>query len=182
MFARLLFCFAFLFGAVGVAHADTTPTTRDGSHDFDFFFGRWTGVQHKLKHRLANSNEWEDFESFSVVRPLLGGRANTDTVVLKGEKSVTGVTFRTYDPTKRQWSIYWVTPQSTTLDTPVVGGFVDGIGTFYGDDTWDGKPIRVRFIWSHIDLTHARWEQAFSTDAGKTWETNWVANFTRSSF
>jgi hypothetical protein len=25
----------------------------------------------------------------------------------------------------------------------------------------------------------ARWEQAFSTDQGENWETNWVADFTR---
>ncbi len=42
-----------------------------------------------------------------------------------------------------------------------------------------GKPIRVRFIWSHITRTPASWEQPFSLDGGKTWETNWYTDFKR---
>jgi hypothetical protein len=30
-----------------------------------------------------------------------------------------------------------------------------------------------------ITPTTCRWEQAFSTDGGATWETNWIAEFTR---
>ncbi|MCX4766220.1 hypothetical protein OG562_35635 [Streptomyces sp. NBC_01275] len=52
-------------------------------------------------------------------------------------------------------------------------------GEFYGDDTHDGKDVRVRFVWSGISATTARWEQAFSTDGGETWLTNWVMDFTR---
>jgi hypothetical protein len=54
-------------------------------------------------------------------------------------------------------------------------------GTFYGDTTIAGKPTRVRFVWSQITATSARWEQAYSTDAGKTWETNWIMEFRRAS-
>jgi hypothetical protein len=42
-------------------------------------------------------------------------------------------------------------------------------------------PVRVRYRWSHITPTSARWEQAFSPDAGKTWETNWMMEFRRVS-
>jgi hypothetical protein len=53
------------------------------------------------------------------------------------------------------------------------------IGTFYADSLLDGKPVRTRFIWSHITGVSGRWEQAFSYDAGKTWETNWIMEFQR---
>jgi hypothetical protein len=33
-------------------------------------------------------------------------------------------------------------------------------------------------MWDKIDRDHARWQQAFSYD-DRTWETNWVAEFTR---
>jgi hypothetical protein len=37
----------------------------------------------------------------------------------------------------------------------------------------------VLYLWSDITATTARWEQAFSTDGGTTWETNWIAEFCR---
>ena len=45
-------------------------------------------------------------------------------------------------------------------------------------DTADGRPIKVRYIWTIADQNHARWEQAISYD-DRTWETNWTAEFTR---
>ena len=61
----------------------------------------------------------------------------------------------------------------------LVGRFANGRGDFYGDDTANGIPIRAHFTWSHITAVSARWQQEFSTDAGETWERNWVMEFTR---
>jgi hypothetical protein len=62
---------------------------------------------------------------------------------------------------------------------PVIGRFENGTGTFYSDDLVDGKPIRTRYIWGHITARSARWEQATSSDSGKSWETNWIMEFQR---
>ena len=56
------------------------------------------------------------------------------------------------------------------MDPPVKGSFHNGVGTFYADDTENGKAIRIRFIWSKITPTSCHWEQAYSPDGGKTWE------------
>ena len=65
------------------------------------------------------------------------------------------------------------------IDVPVIGGFENGVGTFHADDTLDGRPIRIRFHWLGTDGNTPRWEQAFSSDGGATWETNWIMQFTR---
>jgi hypothetical protein len=61
----------------------------------------------------------------------------------------------------------------------VVGSFEDGIGTFFANDIFGNVPITVRFTWRRISLNELHWDQAFSTDEGKTWETNWTMNFRR---
>lgn len=39
-------------------HATASPlaTVRDGSHDFDFIYGKWRMPNHRLKKRLAGSH------------------------------------------------------------------------------------------------------------------------------
>jgi hypothetical protein len=65
------------------------------------------------------------------------------------------------------------------LDPPVVGAFRNGSGTFFAKDTFNGQPIVVRYIWSDITANSAKWQQAFSDDSGKSWETNWIMEFHR---
>ena len=48
----------------------------------------------------------------------------------------------------------------------MIGSFSGDVGIFEGDDTFDGTPIRVRFVWSGVTTPTPRWEQAFSDDGG----------------
>jgi hypothetical protein len=75
---------------------------------------------------------------------------------------------RLYDPERGQWWLYWASKRTGTLFPPVVGRFADGRGEFYGDDTYNGKDIRARFVWSDTGADSARWEQAFSVDGERT--------------
>jgi hypothetical protein len=65
------------------------------------------------------------------------------------------------------------------MTLPLVGGFRDGRGEFSNHDTFDGRPIDVRIVISGITANSFRLEQAFSADDRKTWESNWIATFTR---
>jgi hypothetical protein len=65
------------------------------------------------------------------------------------------------------------------VEPPVTGSFSGDTGTFDGPDTFGGRPVLVRFLWSGVTTPTPRWEQAFSTDNGQTWETNWTMDFTR---
>jgi hypothetical protein len=153
---------------------------RTGVNDFDFFIGNWRVHHRRLKERLANSHEWIEFDGTSNAQKILGGLGNMDDNVLNlPGGAYRAVTFRTYDPAKKLWSIWWIDSRHPgPLDPPVIGRFENGVGTFYADDTFNRKPIRVRYLWTNLSAT-PRWEQAFSEDGGKTWETNWIMDFTR---
>ena len=154
---------------------------RATKHDFDFLFGSWNVHNRYLKSRLRQSTEWVEFDARSDVEPLLHGFGHLDryTAVRDG-LPFEGITLRLFDPTTGEWSIHWAdTKQARTLLPPMVGRFTGGVGEFYGDETVDGKKVRCRFVWTRPTTDTAQWEQAFSDDDGKTWETNWIMTFTR---
>ena len=148
---------------------------------FDFLVGNWNVHHRYLLRRLAGCTEWIEFAGTSSMRKILNGFANIDDddIHLPSGRYA-GVSLRTYNPEKETWSIYWLDSRYPgQIFPPVHGRFVDGIGTFEGEDTHDGRAIKVRFLWSHITPTSARWEQAFLAGEGSDWETNWIMDFTR---
>jgi hypothetical protein len=149
-------------------------------HDFDFYMGSWRVHHRRLKTRLAGSDDWDEFEGTSRAWPLLDGAGNVDDNVLEAPSGAyRAVSLRSFDPATSQWSIWWLDGRNPArLDPPVVGGFAEGVGTFIAEDTFDGRPILVRFLWSDITPTTCRWEQAFSPDGGATWEVNWIMEST----
>ena len=153
-------------------------------HDWDFLAGRWNVHHRRLKDRLAGSNEWIDFDGTFLNWPILGGQGNVgDNVMNFPGGTIRGVGFRTFDPASEQWSSWWIDNRNSSIvDTPLRGGFsAGGTGTFLADDSFRDRPIKVRVIWSRISATTARWEQAFSPDRGRNWETNWISDFTRAA-
>jgi hypothetical protein len=152
---------------------------RDGRHDFDFLHGLWRVRNERLRTRLTGSEDWDVFEAGNDCRPLLGGLGNVDEFSTAWRGGYRGLTLRLYDPRARRWSIRWANDEDGVLEPPVYGSFEHGVGTFYGDDTHDGRPVRVRFIWDGISPVTACWQQAFSVDGGATWETNWFMRMTR---
>ena len=162
-----------------ISHAERTVP---GLHDFDFLVGHWRVHHRKLKERLANSHKWIEFEGTLFSQPLMVGYSNVDDLVLNVPGApYRGVALRSFDPKSQQWLIWWLDSRNPlgSLDPPMRGGFKNGVGTFYGDDTLNGKPVRARFIWSGITPTSCHWEQAYSPDGGKTWETNWAQDIIR---
>jgi hypothetical protein len=110
---------------------------------------------------------------------VFGGAANVDEVHFP-DWSFSGLSVRLLNPATGEWSIYWVNSRNGELALPpVTGRFSDGVGVFYDKEQYEGRDITVRYKWSDITATTARWEQAFSLDDGQTWETNWTADFTR---
>jgi hypothetical protein len=92
-----------------------------------------------------------------------------------------GITVRLYNPTTKEWRLYWIGPRDGAIGIPVIGKFKDGRGEFYDQEEIQGRTIFVRYVWSNITANSAHFEQSFSQDGGKTWETNWITDQTRVS-
>jgi hypothetical protein len=149
--------------------------------DFDFLPGRWHIANRKLVDSLDPAcSEWEEFEATSEARAILGGLGNIDHFHRVGQ-DYEGFSLRLFDPEADVWRLWWASSQRPgRLDPPVEGRFgEDGRARFECDDVLEGVPIRMRFDWSDVTPTAARWEQAFSFDGGQTWKPNWVMLLTR---
>jgi len=171
-----------LAGAAAALPAQAAgPAATGHEHDWDWLVGRWSVRHRRLRGRLVGSKEWETFGGSSVHWTTMGGLGNTDDNVIEAPTGAyRAMSLRAYDPKMDRWGIWWLDSRyPDRVEPPVFGGFRDGVGQFEGDDMLREKPIRVRFVWSRITPASARWEQAFSPDGGRTWETNWEMDFTR---
>jgi hypothetical protein len=159
----------------------TNESHHDGRTDFDFLIGSWNIQHRRLKERLKGCTEWEEFEGTGKVRHILGGLGNMDELTMnRGSGRVQAVTVRLYNPVSAEWSIYWATDSNPgRLDVPMVGKFDGGRGEFFSQERFEGRHIFSRFIWTVNGPDACHWEQAFSADGGKSWETNWTMTFTR---
>jgi hypothetical protein len=152
------------------------PAFAPHANDWKWLVGSWSVRHRRLKDRLAGSTEWEEFTGTCVNWSLMDGRGNVDDNVLDFPSGrYQGVGVRAFDVDTQQWSIWWIDSRRPGIEPPVRGGFANGVGTFIGDDTWKGKR------WTQITPTSAHWDQASSGDGGKTWETNWHMDFTRTA-
>ena len=157
----------------------TAPAT-SSSTDFDFLIGRWRIRNRKLKARLVSNNEWLEFDAEHKMRPVVNDFGNTDIMkVNSNDQPFEGLSLRLFNPATRLWSIYWADTTRVVLDPPVIGSFENNIGTFFGNDIYEGKKVIVKFNWDRSKSDTPVWSQAFSADNGKTWEWNWYMYFTR---
>ena len=155
-------------------------TNKDGRNDFDFLVGTWKVHHHILKERLKESTEWIEVEGSTVLRKILNGIGNIDdNIIHMPTGPVHAISLRLFNPASKEWSIYWSTDKTGVLDVPMVGGFKNSRGDFYSHDLFEGRHIYSHFIWSKIMVNSCQWEQEFSADGGKTWETNWIMEFER---
>lgn len=163
-----------------------TPTgqgpAQDASHDFDFAYGKWKEHSSRLQDALTGSTSWTQLDGTSVTSPIWNGRGNITELESDGPNGrLELLALRLYSPNARQWNLYFATSGVGILGMPAtVGSFSDRQGEFYDQETYKGRAIWVRFRIFPITTDSMQSEQAFSPDAGKTWETNWINKYTRS--
>jgi hypothetical protein len=155
----------------------------DGRHDFDFEVGTWKAHVRKLLHPLTGSTQWDDLDGTVVTRslPMLEGwnesemRVDSPTT----HQHIEILAVRLYNPTSHQWSIYGSSIKTGIFDPPQIGQFDNKRGEFYAQDTIQGRAVYIRYLWQNLGPSTTHFEQAFSADGGKTWETNWIYDGTR---
>ena len=176
--------------ALAATTAASTATAHDGHKDFDFLFGTWRTHYEILRHPMSNSHNWYGCDGTSIVRPFWGSSGNLEDGDLHCPKrTIGGLTLRMYNPATHEWTLWWGTRKLGLVPQPQVGRFdANGVGDFYSNDTasnlklpaaYAGKAVIVRFRWTLRSGDHPHFEQAFSADNGKTWETNWTTVYTR---
>ena len=152
----------------------------DGQKDFDFEIGTWKTQLKRLQNPLSGSTTWVEYEGTTIVSKVWNGRANLVELDVKGSAGrIEALSLRLYNPTTKQWSLNFAGVNDGAVSVPTIGGFKNGRGEFYNQETYKGKSIFVRFVISDITPNSCRFEQAFSDDGGKTWEVNWIATDTR---
>jgi hypothetical protein len=168
--------------------ADTRASVndkRDGQHDFDWAVGSWKIHLRKLVRPLTGSNEWVELDGTVVCRKIWDGRAEVEEFNVDSrdkKRHITGLALRLYNPQSHQWSIYWAQPEKGIVELPpMIGQFQSrgGRGEFYNQDFLDGRQIYTRFVWGNVTGSSPHFEQSYSADGGKTWETNWITDQTK---
>ncbi len=159
--------------SASAAAAKPSATGKPG--DFAFLTGNW-----KIKHRKLKADKtWDLFEGEATVVELLGGIASVEELRIPA-RGFSGMGLRLLDVERKLWADFWVNAKSGVLTPPPSwGSFVDGVGIWDSDDVDGKKPIIVRGVWDQTTPTSCRWYQAVSRDDGKTFEKNWIMEWTR---
>ena len=176
--ASLACCCLDAYGEPNPSASSPTRTARDGRHDFDWDIGTWKTHQRRLIHPLTGSTTWAEYYGTDVVRKVWDG-ANVAHILADGTGGHLELfALRLYNPDTHEWSIYFSNPGTGTLSTPVIGSFKNKRADFIDQESYDGRTILVRFSVFDITSESCQFEQAFSQDGGKTWETNFVVSET----
>ena len=160
--------------------AQPAAAVHDGQHDFDFNFGVWkTHIKRRL-HPLTGSNEFMELSGTVTVRKVWNGRAQLEEIEADGPNGHwEGMTLFLYNPKAHQWSQTFIDSQAGTLEGGLIGSFHNGRGELYSADTFNGRAILVRGVWSDITPTSHTYEESYSDDGGRTWEAFFTGTLTR---
>jgi hypothetical protein len=153
---------------------------RDGRHDFDFNIGVWHTHIRRAIDPFADAKQILELNGTVTVRKIWDGRAQLEEIEADGPKGHwEGLSLFLYNPAAHQWSQSFINSRIADLGSPLVGEFKDGRAELFSSDTFNGKSIIVKAVWSNIVADAHRYEEWYSNDGGKTWALSFTADLTR---
>jgi hypothetical protein len=166
--------------AAGAAAETPAIAPRDGQHDFDFNIGVWNTQIKRILDPLSGGANSMLLNGTVTVRKVWDGRAQMEEIEADGPKGHwEGLTLFLYNPEAHQWSQTFAASKTGVLVPPLIGAFKDGRGELFAQDTFNGRSILVRAVWSAITPDSHHFEESYSDDGGKTWAPAFIANLTR---
>ena len=174
---------ALFVGSGWAAAATPAPaggTLRDGQHDFDFNFGVWKTHIKRVLDPFSGSGASLELNGTVTVRKVWGGRALLEEIEADGPQGHwEGLTLFLYNPTSHQWSQNFASSRVGMFSSGLVGEFRNGRGELFQSDTFQGRAILVRGLWSDIKPNSHRYAESYSADGGVTWVPAFIAELTR---
>lgn len=149
----------------------------DEARQFDFWVGAW-----RVNLRIREENlTWQDsLIADARVWQILDGKAILE---LWDSEPIKGFSLRWFDSDTNRWQLWLNWPsRDRSAGSGLTGQFRHGRGEFFSKAAApDGGEIISRYTFSDIGADRLRWDDAYSSDAGKTWSANWIMEFTRAA-
>ena len=153
---------------------------RDGQHDFDFNFGVWKTHIRRVPDPFSEPSKSVELNGTVTVRKVWGGRGQLEEIEADGPKGHwEGLTTFLYNPQAHQWTQSFIDSSAAELTTPLIGDFKDGRGELFAEETFHGKTILIRGVWSEITPDAHHFEEDYSNNGGKTWAPTFIAELYR---
>jgi len=120
-------------------------------------------------------------EGTVTVRPVWDGRALLEEIEADGPRGHwEGMTLFLYNPQSGQWSQNYANAAQGRFDSaPTIGTRRGSDIELYSQDTFEGRSILVRGLWSDIRPDSHNYTEAYSDDGGRTWKPAFEAHLTR---
>jgi hypothetical protein len=181
----LMALFGFLsppFGSAG-RPADEPWCPAPEARQFDFWIGEWDVTN---LNRSAGGGEWvETGTATNRVYAVVGGCAVVEhwsgKALGQPPLAIEGFSVRAFDSEREVWDLVllWPIQGPAPFGTPS-GRFSDGRGDFLNRVVnARGDTVRTRLSFSGIRPDAFQWNNAFSADAGATWDSTWIMHFRR---
>ncbi len=147
----------------------------DPHRQFDFWIGEWDVL---LRERNADG-EWGKLVSArDSIYSILDGKAILE---LWDSDSIKGYSLRYYDPALQKWVLWLNWPgKNRSNNSSLQGVFRHGRGDFASQYKLpNGDQMMQVYSFNDVSQNALRWDDRYSKDGGKTWNFNWIMEFSR---